>query len=73
MDPRLLAAIIIVIFYSRLTIHNVAEGALVTTMWLVIGPLGQSIAGIIALGGASQAIWPQFGRGLALAGLATAS
>ena len=65
----ILAAIIIVIFYSRLLYSKVPGGALVTTMWLVVGPLGQSIAGIIALGEAAQAVWPQFGRGLALAGL----
>lgn len=66
----ILAGIIIVIFYSRLTIHKVPEGTLVTTTWLVIGPLGQSIAGIIALGGAARSVWPQFGHGLATAGLA---
>ena len=66
----ILAAIIIVIFYSRLTIHKVPEGALVTTMWLVVGPLGQSIAGIIALGNAAGAVWPELGQGLAMAGLA---
>jgi C4-dicarboxylate transporter/malic acid transport protein len=65
-----LAAIIIVIFYSRLTLHKVPEGALVTTMWLVVGPLGQSIAGIIALGDAATSVWPELGRGLALAGVA---
>ena len=66
----ILAAIIIVIFYSRLTIHKVPEGALVTTMWLVVGPLGQSIAGVIALGNAAGTVWPELGRGLALAGVA---
>ncbi|GAC1499549.1 MAG: TDT family transporter [Vulcanimicrobiaceae bacterium] len=66
----ILAAIIVVIFYSRLTIHKVPEGALVTTMWLVVGPLGQSIAGMIALGNAARAVWPEFGHGLAIAGLA---
>jgi C4-dicarboxylate transporter/malic acid transport protein len=65
----ILAAIIIVLFYSRLTIHKVPEGALVTTTWLAVGPLGQSIAGIIALGNASIAVWPELGHGLALAGL----
>jgi C4-dicarboxylate transporter/malic acid transport protein len=66
----ILAAIIVVIFYSRLTIHKVPDGALVTTMWLVIGPLGQSIAGIIALGSTARAVWPELGHGLAIAGLA---
>jgi tellurite resistance protein TehA-like permease len=39
-----LAAITIVLFYGRLVYRNVPEGALVTTMWIVVGPLGQSIA-----------------------------
>lgn len=66
----ILAAIVITIFYSRLTIHKVPDGALVTTTWLVIGPLGQSIAGTIALGDAAGAVWPEFGRGPALVALA---
>ncbi|GAC1542092.1 MAG: TDT family transporter [Vulcanimicrobiaceae bacterium] len=66
----ILAAIIIVIFYSRLLYMKVPDGALVTTMWLVVGPLGQSIAGIIALGTAAKTVWPEFGHGLAMAGLA---
>ena len=66
----ILAAIIIVIFYSRLLYNKVPDGALVTTMWLVVGPLGQSVAGMIALGKAAQVVWPQFGQGLAIAGLA---
>ncbi|GAC1496684.1 MAG: TDT family transporter [Vulcanimicrobiaceae bacterium] len=66
----ILAAIIIVIFYSRLVYDKVPEGALVMTTWLVIGPLGQSIAGIIALGASARTVWPEFGNGLAIAGVA---
>jgi C4-dicarboxylate transporter/malic acid transport protein len=66
----ILAAIIIVLFYSRLVYHKVPEGALVSTMWLVVGPLGQSIAGFIALGSVARVVWPALGGGLALAGLA---
>ena len=65
-----LAAIIIVVFYTRLLFHKVPDGALVPTMWIVVGPLGQSVAGIIALGIASRAVWPQFGHGLFVAGVA---
>jgi C4-dicarboxylate transporter/malic acid transport protein len=65
-----LAAIIIVLFYSRLLYHKVPSGALVATTWLVVGPLGQSIAGIIALGAAADAVWPEYGHGLVLTGLA---
>jgi len=66
----ILAAIIIVIFYSRLVYDKVPGGALVTTMWLVVGPLGQSIAGFIALGDAAKSVWPTLGYGLAMAGVA---
>ena len=65
-----LAAIIIVVFYTRLLFHKVPEGALVPTMWIVVGPLGQSVAGIIALGIAAQDIWPHVGHGLFVAGVA---
>jgi C4-dicarboxylate transporter/malic acid transport protein len=65
-----LAAITIVLFYGRLVYHKVPEGALVTTMWIVVGPLGQSIAGMIALGRAAVTVWPSLGQQLALAGTA---
>jgi C4-dicarboxylate transporter/malic acid transport protein len=66
----ILAAILIVVFYLRLLLHKVPSEALVPTMWIVVGPLGQSIAGIIALGGAARAVWPDLGEGLATAALA---
>ena len=66
----LLAAILIVIFYSRLLYKNVPEPALVPTMWLVLGPLGQSVAGFIALGTVSSLVWPDIGHGLRMAGVA---
>jgi C4-dicarboxylate transporter/malic acid transport protein len=65
-----LAAIIIVAFYSRMLYHKVPAGALVTTTWLVIGPLGQSIGGFILLGAAAETVWPDYGRGLAMVALA---
>jgi len=66
----LLAAILIVIFYSRLLYGKVPAPAFVPTMWLVLGPLGQSIAGFIALGTVASAAWPALGHGLFIAGLA---
>jgi tellurite resistance protein TehA-like permease len=48
--------------YARLLFHKVATGGLAPGMWLVVGPLGQSIAGAYALGSAATVIWPQFGR-----------
>lgn len=65
-----LAAIIIVVFYTRLLFHKVPDGALVPSMWIVVGPLGQSVAGVIALGSASQSVWPQLAHGLFAAGIA---
>lgn len=64
-----LAAIIIVLFYSRLTYHKIPAGPLVPTLWIVVGPLGQSIAGINALGTAAPALWPTLGPTLRAAGL----
>lgn len=64
-----LAAIIIVLFYARLAYHKVPERALVTTLWIVVGPLGQSIAGINALGNAAGEVWPALGPALRAAGL----
>ncbi len=65
-----LAAILIVVFYSRLLYAKVPESALVTTTWIVVGPLGQSVAGIIALGAVAQTVWPEIGTALYDAGIA---
>jgi C4-dicarboxylate transporter/malic acid transport protein len=65
-----LAAIIIVVFYTRLLFQKLPEAAFIPTMWLVVGPLGQSVAGIIALGAAATGVWPQYAHGLLVAGLA---
>ncbi len=65
----ILSGIIIVLFYARLAYHKVPAGALVTTLWLVVGPLGQSIAGINALGTAASAVWPTLGPALGAAGI----
>ena len=65
-----LAAILIVVFYGRLLVHKVPASPQVPTMWIVVGPLGQSIAGIIALGSAARVVWPALGDGLANAALA---
>jgi tellurite resistance protein TehA-like permease len=43
---------------------------LVTTLWLVVGPLGQSVAGINALGTAADHVWPVLAPALRAAGLA---
>ena len=66
----LLAVILIVIFYSRLLYGSVPQPAMVPTTWLVLGPLGQSIAGFLALGAAAPTVWPALGHGLLVAALA---
>jgi tellurite resistance protein TehA-like permease len=54
----MLAAIVIVLHYARLVQHRVPDEALVTSVWLVVGPLGQSIAGFNALDGVASTVWP---------------
>ncbi len=65
-----LSAIVIVLHYARLVQHHVPEGALVTSVWLVVGPLGQSIAGITSLDNAARAVWPAPAAALDVIGLA---
>ncbi|MGD1065827.1 MAG: C4-dicarboxylate ABC transporter, partial [Vulcanimicrobiaceae bacterium] len=65
-----LAALVIAVFYARLLFHKMPERALVPTLWIVIGPLGQSIAGLIALGAAAQHVLPSLGTALLHAGIA---
>jgi tellurite resistance protein TehA-like permease len=38
-----LTALTIAVYYARLLYHKVPTGGLAPTMWLVVGPLGQSI------------------------------
>jgi tellurite resistance protein TehA-like permease len=64
-----LAAMVTVVFFLRLLLHRIPAAPLVPATWIVIGPIGQSIAGFIALGTAAQAVWPELGpllRGAAL-------
>lgn len=65
-----LAALMIVEFFSRLLFAKLPTGAPAPSMWIVLGPLGQSIAGIYALGTAATAVWPAFGRGIESTGVA---
>jgi C4-dicarboxylate transporter/malic acid transport protein len=66
----LLAALVIGVFFLRLVLHKVPAAPLVPATWIVVGPLGQSIAGFVALGGAARSVWPAYGAGLAFAGVA---
>ncbi len=66
----MLAAIVIVLFYSRLAYHKVPQGSWVPTFWMVIGPLGQSATAIIALGEVANQHIPWLGNILQPAGIA---
>ncbi len=43
--------IVITLIWSRLTQHKVGAAAMVPTLWIVLGPLGQSITAVNLLGG----------------------
>lgn len=64
-----LAALMISVFFARLLFAKLPAGTLAPSMWLVVGPLGQSIAGAYALGSAAVTVWPSVGPGLRLAGV----
>lgn len=64
-----LAALTTAVFYSRLLFTKVPRGPLAPSMWLVVGPLGQSIAGACALGTSAVSAWPELGRGLETSGV----
>jgi C4-dicarboxylate transporter/malic acid transport protein len=66
----MLAMIVIVLHYARLVQYRVPDGALVTSVWLVVGPLGQSIAGFNALDAAASSVWPAPATILSAIGLA---
>ena len=62
----LLASLIIIVqLWQRLTVHRVGPTALVPTLWIVLGPLGQSITAVNLLAGnASGAFGAGFDRAL---------
>jgi C4-dicarboxylate transporter/malic acid transport protein len=64
-----LAALVVVLLYGRLTYDKVPVGAQVTTLWIVLGPLGASIAGLLALGMAASVVLPSIGPEVQVLGL----
>lgn len=62
----LLASLIIIVqLWQRLTVHKVGPAAMVPTLWIVLGPLGQSITAVNLLAGnASGAFGAGFDRAL---------
>ncbi|MEA9984208.1 TDT family transporter [Subtercola sp. RTI3] len=43
--------IVITLIWSRLTTHKIGVAAMVPTLWIVLGPLGQSVTAVNLLGG----------------------
>jgi tellurite resistance protein TehA-like permease len=57
--------IVITLLWSRLAQHKVGAPGMVPTLWIVLGPLGQSITAVNLLGGVAQLAVPaSFARAL---------
>jgi C4-dicarboxylate transporter/malic acid transport protein len=57
--------IVITLIWSRLAQHKVGAPGMVPTLWIVLGPLGQSITAVNLLGGVAQLAVPaSFARAL---------
>jgi C4-dicarboxylate transporter/malic acid transport protein len=67
----LIASLVVIVqLWSRLTRHSVGTAAAVPTLWIVLGPLGQSITAANLLGGnAHLAVNAELARGLELFGV----
>jgi tellurite resistance protein TehA-like permease len=63
----IVALIIITLIYSRLLHHPTPTAATVPTLWIVLGPLGQSITAVGLLAGAAPSALPaQYAQGAAV-------
>ncbi|GAD95149.1 sulfite efflux pump SSU1 [Paecilomyces variotii No. 5] len=54
-----LALMIMVIYFMRLTLHKIPPKAVIVSVFLPLGPMGQGGFGIMKLGAAAQTIFPQ--------------
>lgn len=54
----LMALIVITIVWARLALHGVGEARMVPTLWIVLGPLGQSITAVSLLAKVAPAATP---------------
>jgi C4-dicarboxylate transporter/malic acid transport protein len=55
----LLASIVIItLIWNRLAVHKTGDATMVPTLWIVLGPLGQSIAAANLLGGVAHQAMP---------------
>ncbi len=66
----LASLVIITLIWGRLAAHQVGPARMVPTLWIVLGPLGQSITAANLLGGvAHDALPPPYAAGLKVAGI----
>jgi len=54
----LASAIVITLIWSRLARHGIGPARMVPTLWIVLGPLGQSITAVHLLGQAARDVLP---------------
>jgi C4-dicarboxylate transporter/malic acid transport protein len=54
----LASLVVITLLWGRLARYKVGAAAAVPTLWIVLGPLGQSITAANALGAQSDLVWP---------------
>ena len=50
--------VLITLIWARLALHGTGQAKTVPTLWIVLGPLGQSITAVNLLGAASQGVVP---------------
>jgi C4-dicarboxylate transporter/malic acid transport protein len=64
------SVIVITLLWSRLAQHKVGPSGMVPTLWIVLGPLGQSITAVNLLGGVAHlAVGASFARALGYFGI----
>ncbi|GED99076.1 C4-dicarboxylate ABC transporter [Gordonia crocea] len=66
----LIASLVIIpLIWGRLAHRGVGAAVMVPTLWIVLGPLGQSITAANQLGGVAGAVDPAYARALAVGGV----
>ena len=66
----LASLVVITLIWGRLAVHKVGPARLVPTLWIVLGPLGQSITAANLLGGVAHDTLPApYATGLEVAGV----
>ena len=62
--------VVITLIWGRLAQHKIGPAAAVPTLWIVLGPLGQSVTAAGLMGNAAQTVLPApYGRGAAVLAL----